>query len=148
MGRAIVGAILGYAAIVVVVMAGLGLAWTVLGASGSFSGDGPYPSAAWVASALVSGFVAAFIGGLVARKVGRDAVAVKILVGLMLVLGLWGAVTAEQSYAKRVERAVDKPVGELSFMEAGMVAKNPAWYNWVDSLGRCRRRATRRSAAA
>jgi len=129
--RAISGAIVGYVALVIVVIAGLALAWAVLGGTGSFSGDGPYPSTAWNASALISGFVAAFLGGWVALKIGRSVLAVKILVALMLVLGLYGALTAESAYQKRVAKAVAKPVAELSFIEAGTVAKNPAWYNWV-----------------
>jgi len=129
--RAILGAILGYVAIVVVVIAGLAATWAVLGGAGSFSGEGPYPSMAWSASAVLAGFIAAFLGGRVALKIGRTDLAVKILIGLMLVLGLYGAVTAESAYQKRTAEAVDKPVGELTFMEAGAVAKNPAWYNWV-----------------
>ena len=98
--RAISGAIVGYVALVIVVIAGLALAWAVLGGTGSFSGDGPYPSTAWNASALISGFVAAFLGGWVALKIGRSVLAVKILVALMLVLGLYGALTAESAYQK------------------------------------------------
>ena len=129
--RSILGAIVGYVATVIVVIASLAVTWAVLGASGSFTGEGPYPSPAWNASALVAGFIAALLGGWVALKVGRAALAVKILVGMMLVLGLYGALTAENSYQKRTAQAVDKQVADLSFMEAGAVAKNPAWYNWV-----------------
>jgi hypothetical protein len=131
MGRAIVGAIVGYIVIIAIVIGGLFAAWAVLGGSGSFEGDGPYPSSAWNAAALASGFIAAIAGGWVARKLGRSALGVKILVGLMLVLGLYGALTAEASYQKRSAEAVAKPASELTFMEAGQVAKNPAWYNWV-----------------
>ena len=131
MGRAILGAVVAYVVVVIVVIGSLALAWAVLGGSGSFTGEGPYPSTAWNAAALVSGFIAAVIAGWVALKVGRSALAVKILVGLMLVLGIFGALTAESAYEKRAQKAVDKPVADLTFMEAGAVAKNPAWYNWV-----------------
>jgi len=131
MARAILAAILGYVVIVAVVIGSLALAWAFLGGAGSFDGEGPYPSTAWTGTAVVAGFIAAFLGGWVAFKVGRSGLAVKILVGLMLVLGLYGALTAESSYQKRVANAVDKPVADLTFMEAGQVAKSPAWYNWI-----------------
>lgn len=133
--RNILGAIAGYIVMVVIVIASIAGTWAVLGAEGSFSGDGPYPSTAWNASNVAFGFIAAFVAGWVARKIGRTGLAVKILVSLMLVLGLYGALTAESSYQKRVAKAeIDKPVGELTFMEAGVVARNPTWYLWLIPL--------------
>ncbi len=133
--RSILGAVLGYVAIVVVVIAGLFLTWQVLGAAGSFSGEGPYPSTAWIGSALVFGLLAAFVGGKVALKVGRGPLAPKILIGLILVLGTFAALTAESAYEKRVANvAAEKPVADLTFAEAGQVARNPSWYNWVIPL--------------
>ncbi len=132
MGRSILGVVVGYVATVVVVLVGISLTWVVLGGEGSFAGEGPFPSTAWIASALVFGLIAAFVGGLVARKLGRSGMAVKILVGIILVLGGITALMAEAAYAKR--DPVDKPVAEMSLLEAGEHAKNPTWYNWVIPL--------------
>ena len=132
MGRAIAGALCGYAAMVVIVVASIAGTWAVLGPEGSFTGEGPYPSAAWNTSNVVFGFLAALVAGWVARKVGRGSTAVRILVGLMVVLGLYSAITAESSYQKRVAKAdIDKQVADLSFTEAGVVAKSPTWYVWL-----------------
>ncbi len=133
--RSVVGAILGYLAMVVVVIGSLYLTWSVLGAERSFAGDGPYPSTLWMISNFAFGFLAAYVGGKVARRVGRETRAVYILVALMLSLGLYGALTAETAYERRkAAAAIDKSVADLTFMEAGQVAKNPAWYNWIIPL--------------
>jgi hypothetical protein len=131
MVRSIVGAVVGYVVMVVVVVASIAGTWAVLGPAGSFDGEGPYPSTAWTVSNLLFGLLGAVAAGWVALKLGRSARAVKILVGLILVLGLWSALTAESSYEKRIaEAGIDKPVADLTFLEAGRVAKNRAWYNW------------------
>jgi len=130
--RNILAAMAGYAALVIVVMAGIGSAWAILGGTGAFAGEGPEPSATWLAFNIGFGFVAALVGGLVARKIGGSLTAVHTLIALILVLGVVTAYAAESQYAKR-ER-IDKPVAEMSFMEAGQHAKQPAWYNWIIPL--------------
>ncbi len=140
--RNIVGAVVGYVAMVAIVILSLFVTWSVLGAQGSFAGDGPYPSTTWTLSNIVFGFVAAFLGGWLAHKIGQTRLAVYILIGAILALGLYAAITAESSYEKRVARAgIDKPVAELTFFEAGAVAKNPAWYVWtiplIGAVGAC-----------
>ena len=135
MGRNILAVIVAYIAMVAITIASLGATWAVLGAAGSFAGDGPYPSIAWLVSNVIFGFLAALAGGCIARKIGRSDLAVKLLVGAILLLGLYGALTAESSYQKRVEAAgIDKPVAELTFLEAGAVAKNPTWFLWTIPL--------------
>ncbi len=127
--RNVLGAVGGYIAIVVVAMAGIGVAWLVLGGSGAFDGEGPAPSTAWLAGNLITGFIAAIVGGWLAHKIGRSLTAVKILVALLLILGAYMAITADGSYARR--EPVDKPVAEMSFFEAGQHAKQPSWYNFL-----------------
>ncbi len=125
--RNILGAVVGYVSMVVVVMIGIGLAWLVVGGgSGAFDGESPRPSTIWIAFNIVFGFVAALVGGSIARRIGRSMTAVKILVAVLLVLGAFFAITAESTYAKR--EPVDKTVAEMSFTEAGQHARNPTWY--------------------
>jgi len=133
--RGILGAIIGYIAMAVALFACLGLTWLVLGAEGAFAGEGPDPSTPWVLSSLAFGLVTAIFGGFVARKVGGGAFSVKGLAGLILVLGLLVAVTAESMYEKRSAAVPkDKSVAEMGFIEAGKYAKNPGWYNWLIPL--------------
>ena len=130
--RNILAAVAGYAALVVVVLAGIGLTWAVVGGSGAFAGEGPEPSAMWMVANLVFGLIAALAGGWVTRRIGRSQQAVRILIGLIILLGVITAITAEAAYAKRIK--IDKPVAEMSFMEAGQHAKQPGWYNWIIPL--------------
>lgn len=130
MARNILAAIGGYIVMVIIVLLGITVAWMALGPAGAFAGEGPAPSTAWMAGNLVSGFVAALAGGWAASRLGSSATAVKILLGLVLVLGLITAVTSMGATGN----PIDKPVTELSFMEAGAYAVQPAWYNWIIPL--------------
>ena len=125
--RSILAAIGGYAVMIVIVLAGIGVAWMALGAAGAFSGEGPAPSTPWIILNVLSGFIAAFIGGLVARRIGGSQTAVRILIGLVLVVGF--ALAALGGLAE--PPVSDKPVTEMSFSEANQHAQPPAWYNWL-----------------
>jgi len=130
MGRSIVGTLAGYVVMIVIVLASIFGTWQALGPAGSFNGEGPYPSTAWVLSNVIFGFLGAYAGGWVARRLGKSDLAIKMLAGLILALGLYQLVTEESAYEKRSADAPDKPVAELTFMEAGMVARSPLWYLW------------------
>ena len=130
--RSILAAIAGYAVIFVLVFAGIGVAWLALGAEGAFAGEGPVPSAPWLGLNLMSGFIAAVVGGLVARRVGGSRRAVRILVGVVLVLGLVTAVAT--GLVGKEQPAAEKPLTEMGFFEAGRYAQQPAWYNWLIPL--------------
>lgn len=130
--RSVLAAVGGYIVMVIVVISGLGIAWMILGGSGAFAGEGPDPSTAWMAFSLAFGLIGAVAGGFVAGGVGRSMTAVKILIGVLLVLGVYLALTADSNLADRTP--IDKPVAEMSFTEAGQHARQPAWYNWVIPL--------------
>lgn len=130
--RSILAAVVGYAAIVIVVFTGIGVAWLALGGAGAFDGEGPAPSTPWMALNLLSGLIAAVVGGLVARRIGGSQLAVRILVGIVLVLGVVSAVMAGS--ARKGREPVEKPVAEMTFQEAGRHAVQPAWYNWIIPL--------------
>lgn len=130
--RSILAAVAGYAVIVLVVFAGIGVAWLALGGAGAFQGEGPAPSTPWMALNLLSGFIAAVVGGLVARRIGGSPTAVRILLAMVLVLGVVSALMG--GTATEAGPAIDKPVAQMSFMEAGRHAVQPAWYNWIIPL--------------
>lgn len=127
MGRNILAAAGGYVVMVIVVFAGIGIAWALLGASGAFAGDTPSPSTTWLAGNLISGFVAAFAGGWTARRIGKSTGAVSILIGFILVLGVVSAVFGPDPPGE----PLGKPVADLTFIEAGQYAVQPTWYNWI-----------------
>lgn len=130
MTRNIFAALGGYIGMVLVAVAGIGIAWFILGAAGAFAGDSPTPSTAWIIGNLVGGFVAAVTGGWLARRLGTASTSVNILIGFVLVLGLATALLSQGMVAE----PLGKPVAELTFMEAGQFAVQPAWYNWTIPL--------------
>lgn len=59
--------------------------------------------------------------GIVLGAIGGYLAMVIVVLGVVSAFGAAG-----------VERVpLDKPVAELTFMEAGQYAVQPAWYNWV-----------------
>ncbi|MDX1501565.1 MAG: hypothetical protein R3325_04315 [Thermoanaerobaculia bacterium] len=130
--RKILAAILGYVVIVVIALAGIGVAWMILGGEGAFRGEGPEPSTPWIALNVIVGFLAALVAGWTARRVGRSSLSVNLLIGIVLVLGLLLAAVAQWGPDDRPP--VGKPVAEMSFTEAGEHARQPDWYNWVIPL--------------
>lgn len=52
------------------------------------AGSQPMPTTPYIVVNLVLGFAAAFLGGLVAQKIGQDRTAVLILAGIILVMGV------------------------------------------------------------
>ena len=129
MWRSIGAAVLGYVVMVAVVLAGIFIAWSMLGGGRAFAGEGPEPSTLWIALNVLFGFVASVVGGWVCLRIGGERRAVNILIGMMLVLGAYAAITAESNWADN--EPVNKPVGEMTFAEAGQHAKAPSWYNWI-----------------
>ncbi len=128
--RGILAVIAGYLAAAVWVMATLTVSWIVLGASFAFEEGTTRTSAGWCILALVLGFPGAMLGGWVAAIIARSPTnrPVKILAGLMLVLGLMEGVVAFQK-ARTTEPAAQS-AAEMSFMEAATAAVQPAWYSF------------------
>lgn len=56
------------------------------------AGSQPMPTTPYIVVNLILGFAAAFLGGLVAQRIGQDRTAVLILAGIILVMGIAGAV--------------------------------------------------------
>lgn len=56
------------------------------------AGTQPMPTTPYIVVNLILGFAAAFLGGLVAQRISQDRTAVLILAGIILVMGVAGAV--------------------------------------------------------
>ncbi|HUP64558.1 MAG TPA: hypothetical protein VM557_04695, partial [Thermoanaerobaculia bacterium] len=75
--------------------------------------------------ATIVSFIAAWIGGMVAARIGRRRGAVYALAGLVVVLGLVSAGVAMSAAPPAL------PERPLSTMEAASFAKQPTWYSFV-----------------
>lgn len=134
MARVIAGVIVGYVVSVVVTLLGILITWTVLGFEGSFAANSTVASTPWSISICVFGFVAAIAAGVTAATIGKhpNQLAVKILAGVILVLGLGIAVMSMGAEPQPVPPAWTD--GEVTFMEAGEFASSPAWYNFAIAI--------------
>lgn len=132
MWRVIVGPILGYIAMVAVVIGCIAATWFSLGPGFAFDNESFSASLGWTITMLVSGFLAAIVGGVVAKLVGGSEYgekAVLALAGLILVLGIVTIVA--QSMSPPVEVPEGLKTSDVSFAEAGQYAKSPTWYNYA-----------------
>ena len=120
--RSVLGAVLGYLVIAVLVGALLFGAYAVLGTERSFRPRSYEPSTLWLILMLAVNFVAAVIGGLVARKVGGGG-GVKVLLALLIVLSLGMTVYAVTSDAGDP----GERTGDVASTEAMRVARTPVW---------------------
>lgn len=123
MGRTIGAVVLGYIVMFACVFAGLTGVWYALGADGAFEPATYDVTAGWMAASIVVGIAAAWLGGWVARIVGRNATAVKALAVVVLGLGLlmvlpvvFGAAPAPAA------RAAD-----VAMFDAMQFARTPTW---------------------
>lgn len=132
--RNILGVILGYAAMVVVVVFGMYVAWMILGPEGAFDGESTTASGTWSAINCLGGAIAAFVGGVVTGLVGHNKkLTVFCLAGLVVALGF--TVAAFMTFNTEVVALPDgKKIADLTFSEAGQVARSPDWYNYVIPL--------------
>ena len=134
MARVIIGVIVGYIVSVAVTLVGILITWTVLGFEGSFAENSTVASTPWSISICVFGFIAAVAAGATAAAIGRhpDQLAVKILAGVILVLGLGIAIMGMGVEPQPVP--AEWTDGEVTFMEAGEFASSPAWYNFAIAI--------------
>ncbi|MGD8330467.1 MAG: hypothetical protein PVJ49_13620, partial [Acidobacteriota bacterium] len=86
--RTIAAVIVGYIVSVILTVVGIFVAWAVFGVEGAFAENSTVASTAWSSTILVLGFGAAVAAGAAAAKIGGNQTGVKVLAGLMLLLGL------------------------------------------------------------
>ncbi|MBR9990053.1 MAG: hypothetical protein KFH98_09870 [Gemmatimonadetes bacterium] len=122
MGRLIGGVLLGYVTIAFVVFAALSLAYVAVGTDGAFRPGVFDVSPLWMAISIVVGFGAAFLGGVIARRIVRDGLGPKILAGVIVFLGVVMALTA--GGAAEVAGVRTESIGTF---EAMQFAQTPFW---------------------
>ena len=128
MMRKLLGAVAGY--VLYFVCVGLlftGLS-TVLGPDRLFLPGNYEPSMMWIVGALVIGLISAAIGGYVAALIGKST-AVKIMAGIVVLIGVIVFVQLSRDEMAVETRTVDLPV-----MEAMFKAREPLWFAAVNPL--------------
>ena len=134
-----VGVVAGYVAMFAVVFLGIAVVWSILGGEGAFQPGQTEASTLWSVMNCVSGLIAAIVGGMVATAVAKQETHVPalLLAGLVLVLGL--AIAFAQLGSAPPPLPEGKVAANLTFFEAGEIAKSPAWYNftipWIGAIG-------------
>jgi hypothetical protein len=126
--RNLLGAVVGYVVFffcMFLLFTGLSL---VLGPDRLFLPGNYDPSMLWILGAFVLGFIAAAIGGHVAALIGKSG-AVKIMAGLVVLIGAFVFVQL-----LRENRAVETRTVDLPIMEAMFKAREPLWVAAVNPL--------------
>ena len=125
--RNILAAIAGYVVMAAVLFVLFSLLWVTVGPSHAFQPGSWEVPVGWALGSLVLGFVAACAGGKICVRVGHDARAAMILIGLVIVFGVVRALTP-------VEMPAGPRPDDVSLMEATAGAVHPAWFNWLNPL--------------
>jgi hypothetical protein len=128
MVRKIPGAVVGYIVYffcVFLLFTGLSV---VLGPDRLFLPGNYDPSMMWIIGALVVGLIAAVIGGYVAALIGKRG-AVKIMAGLVVLIGVIVFVQLLRTNTAVEPRTVDLPI-----MESMFTAREPLWFAAVNPL--------------
>ena len=129
MGKNILAAIAGYVALFFSIFVLFSIAFMVIGVERSYMPGVYNVSMLWIGVSLVLSFPVAMIGGYVCKRIAGNDQAVKILVGIALVLGL---VLASGSFfvdASEVARPAD-----VGIMEAMSKSLQPLWVGLVVAL--------------
>lgn len=125
--RNILAAVVGYIAMAAVLFILFSLLWLALGPSRAFQPGSWEVSGGWALGSVVLGLVAAYVGGRVCARVAHDARGATILIGLVFVLGVITALMP-------VEVATGPRPDDVSMMEAGAGARQPAWFSWLNPV--------------
>ena len=111
--------------------AALSGAWFVLGSDFAFV-EGTYEATVgWSVVAIGLGLVGAVLGGLVTASIGRAVAPVKVLAGIVLVLGLVEAVMFQFDIGESEETEQAVAAEELPMWEAASKAQPPTWYSFT-----------------
>lgn len=129
MWRTLAAVIAGYVTMALIVFAGLTAAYLAMGTARAFEPGSYDVSKLWIVVSIVVMVAAALAGGFVCGKVAKTGTAVKVLIGVVVVLGLFSAVSAMNQPAP----ATPRPESLTNF-EAMTQAKPPAWAGFMNVL--------------
>lgn len=125
MGRKILAVILGYIAMVIVVMGGLTGAYLAMGPDRAFEAGTYDITPLWMIVWGVVSVVAAIAGGFVCVKIGKTKGAVQSLILLVVLLGALNAFAVMKAEAPPPEDQIR--LGDTPNLEAMAKAQSPMW---------------------
>jgi uncharacterized membrane protein YeaQ/YmgE (transglycosylase-associated protein family) len=104
-----------------------------MGQDGAFQEGTTEVTALWIITSVVLSIIGALIGGVLAALIsrGRSQTPVRILAGVVLVLGL---ASAAVQLAKPEPDPNAEPPGEISTMEAMSQARQPTWVAFANPV--------------
>ncbi len=123
MAKVLAGVVAGYVVMLAVVFGLMSLAWMVLGAEGAFQPGTFQVTGTWIALSIVVALLAAVAGGWTCARIAPDPRAIRLLVGLVVVLGVIFAIPVLTAPAGP---PTPRPEG-LAMMEAMKQGVQPAW---------------------
>lgn len=123
MGKVLAGVVAGYLVMLAVVFGLMTVAWMVLGAEGAFQPGTFAVTGTWIAASIVVALLAAVAGGWACARIAPDPRAIRLLVGLVVVLGVIFAIPVLTAPAGP---PAPRPEG-LAMMEAMKQGVQPAW---------------------
>lgn len=121
-GRTLVAVVVGYVVMALSVMTAFTALYLALGPERAFRANSFEPSTTWILASLMLGFAAAWIGGAVCRRLARQSAAVRVLAGIVLVLGLVSLIPT-----LRREPSDERRTAAISSFEAMKKARQPTW---------------------
>lgn len=122
MGRNILGGIVGYVVLFIIMFITCTIAYLAMGTDTAFNAGTYDVSMTWIIISSVLSLIAGIGGGYAAARIGGSGGAVKILAGIILVMGLISIVIGAVSTPPAETRMAETPS-----MEAMAKAQTPTW---------------------
>jgi hypothetical protein len=129
MVRSILGGIAGYVVLFIVMFATCTALYLSLGTDGAFQPGSYRVSMAWIVGSTVLSVIASLIAGYAASLIGNGFTAVKVLVGIILVMGAVAALMTVMGTDAVAARPADVPN-----MEAMTKAQTPLWIALISPI--------------
>ena len=107
MFRAIMAVAVGYLVMAILVLCASAGGFVALGADGAFDGSTYEPSKAMIVISIVAAVVAAFAGGLIAGRIATTRTPIKVLIGIVVVMGVLHA-----GYQMQRGTFAERPAGQ------------------------------------
>jgi hypothetical protein len=128
--RKILGVLAGYIVMMILTFALLTAVYNILGADGVFLSGTYVVTAAWLGGSLIVTLLVAITGGYVAKAIGKTNGTVRILAGLVFVLGM---IIAAMILFGPVKPFEVRPAG-ITMFEAIAKIQEPIWVCLVNPV--------------
>ena len=120
--------VVSYVALAITIFGSFSLAYAILGADGSYQPGSWEVSNTWIVLSIGLGFGAAWLGGVICTNIAGNHTAPKYLIALIVVLGVFSAVTISQDAPDTVRTIIP------TLTEAMSQSIQPPWLTWLNPL--------------